>query len=143
MVDRRRLRLAGGALGGVLLIGLGWRALPTDACDASDLQLGGCDRPSEVRAALEADLRALEKLEGAYVKEHWTYMYMADELGFMPTKGVSVSISASQHGWAASATVPSLGKGRGCAIYVGEASGYKPTLMEGHDVRAGEIFCTE
>lgn len=134
--------MVGVALGGLLLTWVLWRAFPPVSCGSFGRLLARCDDSARAYAMLRADLKALRTLEEAYVAEHWTYTYITEDLGFIPTDGVTVSISASSDAWAASATLPALGERRGCSIYGDEGSQFGPRLIGEKKARPGKIFCT-
>lgn len=135
--------MSAAALAGTLLIVAAWRWLPPVACDSLGAAvLGRCDEAARHYATLKRDLEALRDLEEVHLTERWTYTHAAEDLGFIPSDGVEVSIAATGDGWTATATHAALGEGRGCAIYWGRSHDYRPRLMGESDVDAGEIFCT-
>jgi len=127
----------------VLVSLLAVRASREASCALAGLPLVSCDATAGRYAAMRRDLAALKRLEEAYVDEHWTYTYVAADLGFSQSAGVSVMISATQKGWAATATHADLDEGLGCAVYWEDGASFRPRLLEGREVDPGEIYCTD
>jgi len=90
-------------------------------------------------AAMKSDLKNLASQQEIYYSDAYAYTSSANDLGFVSSEGVTVSLSnVSNTGWAATATHSALATTEGCGIYYGNASA--PAL--GSPGQAGELACT-
>ena len=89
-------------------------------------------------AAMKSDLKNLASQQEIYYSDFYGYTTVQTDLGFVASDAVTVTIAASNTGWAATAVHSALTNGEGCAIYYGEG-----TTTADHGVtQAGEISCT-
>jgi len=91
-------------------------------------------------AAMKSDLKNLASQEEIYYADNYAYTTSATDLAFTNSEGVTVTISASTSGWAASATHSALGSSEGCGIYYGTATA--PTVGTATPTSPGEMACT-
>jgi type IV pilus assembly protein PilA len=90
-------------------------------------------------AAMKSDLKNLASQQEIYYSDNYTYTASVNELAFVNSDGVIVTIAGtSSSGWAASATHAALGSAEGCAIFYGTATApTSPTTP----TQPGEIAC--
>jgi type IV pilus assembly protein PilA len=90
-------------------------------------------------AAMKSDLKNLASQQEIYYSDNYTYTSSVNELAFVNSDGVIVTIAGtSSSGWAASATHAALGSAEGCAIFYGTATApTSPTTP----TQPGEIAC--
>lgn len=88
---------------------------------------------------VRADLDRLSGLEADYAREHERYTGNTFALGFSASEGVTVSLTATPTGWAATATHRELPSAEGCAVFVGTA---KPPTSPVSPEATGEVVCT-
>jgi prepilin-type N-terminal cleavage/methylation domain-containing protein len=91
-------------------------------------------------AAMKSDVKNLASQQEIYYADNYTYSAVPANLAFTNSEGVTVTISASTSGWAASATHSALGATEGCAIYYGTATA--PTVGTATPTSPGEVACT-
>jgi hypothetical protein len=110
----------------------------------------GCIRPFFRRCApfqrpyqawVKSDLKNLASQQEIYWSDNETYSADLQELGFVASDGVRLTVEAGPDSWSARATHDALGNQMACAIYWGETPPAELGLDE--DVVAGEIVCTE
>ena len=104
----------------------------------------------QISRALEIDSGTLLKNDEtkiksrvkAYTKRTDNYAYTTStvDLAFSNSEGVTVAVSATTSGWAASATHSALGAAEGCALYYGTATA--PTVGTATPTSPGEVACT-
>jgi Tfp pilus assembly protein PilE len=95
-------------------------------------------------AAIGNDLRNLGASQERFHQMHSQYSTSLDLLDFTPTEGVEIEVlEASPSGWAAWATHAALGEGKGCSLYLGNAS--PPPLPNGdpHGGASGMTRCAQ
>ena len=102
-------------------------------------------RWSESRAqaqvsALELELENLHAQQALYHADRGVFATSLEELGFTPSDGVRMSLSASPRGWSATAGHERLGPDRGCAVFHGVA--LAPTTPV-RPARRGRVACTQ
>ena len=90
-------------------------------------------------AAMKSDLRNLVSLQETRFAEHGGYTHDVESLGFRPSFGGTLVVSASALGWAAAAAHEALGGGEACAIYYGSATA--PT-SPARPTEPGTVACT-
>jgi hypothetical protein len=137
----RRFGLARTILYGFLLTPAILWSLPPQPC--------GCIRPLFVRcsggregayrAAMKSDLKNLASQEEIHFSDVGSYSSDLDEIQFVASNGVSVTVVMSVDGWGASSTHAALGDGSSCALYVGKEP---PPGMGLQKRMPGEIVCT-
>jgi len=91
-------------------------------------------------AALKSALKNLASQEEIYFSEHGTYTDNTVSLVFISSQGVTVTITASTDGWAATATHVALPSAYGCAIYHGTATAPTSPIQP---MRPDEPACTD
>ncbi len=91
-------------------------------------------------AAMKSDLKNLASQEEIYYADNYSYSTSTADLAFTNSEGVTVAITASTSGWAASATHSALGGSQGCAMYYGTASA--PTVGTATPTEPGALVCT-
>ena len=99
-----------------------------------------CSRERAYVAAIKSDLKNLASQEEIYYADQYAYTSSFEDLGFVPSQGVTIVLYSSQTGWTAWATHAALGPSEGCALYYGDAS--TPTFAEVEPSAPGEIACT-
>lgn len=93
--------------------------------------------------ALRVDLQNLVSKQEIYFSDHYRYApdKTDEDLGFMESRGVTVTIvSADANGWAATAVHESM-TGRGCAVFHGTAA--PPRIGGAAPADPGAIVCTD
>jgi len=91
-------------------------------------------------AAMKSDLKNLASQQEIYYSDSYAYTSSVNDLGFVSSEGVNVSLSnVSNTGWAATATHSALATSEGCGIYYGNATA--PTAPVAPS-QAGELACT-
>ena len=73
-------------------------------------------------AAMKSDLKNLSSQQEIHLEYEGHYSASFEELAFVHSDGVTVTIAASSSGWSGTATHAALGTGEGCAIYYGTAT---------------------
>ena len=89
---------------------------------------------------MKSDVKNLASQQEIYYADNYSYTTSTVDLAFTNSEGVTVAISASTSGWAASATHSALGGSEGCAIYYGTATA--PTVGTATPSAPGEVACT-
>jgi hypothetical protein len=120
-------------------------ALPAQPCGCIRTPFVRCSsygRESAYQAAMKSDLKNLASQEEIFYSDNYQYSADAEALGFVASNGVTVTVVAEDHGWAARATHAALGDHESCEMYYGyedaPANGFE--LLE--DVEPGELVCT-
>jgi prepilin-type N-terminal cleavage/methylation domain-containing protein len=90
-------------------------------------------------AAMESDLKNLASQQEVYYSDAYSYTTVTADLAFTSSDGVTVSSTATNSGWSASAVHAALGTTEGCAIYYGTATAPTAPITPS---AAGEIACT-
>jgi prepilin-type N-terminal cleavage/methylation domain-containing protein len=92
-------------------------------------------------AAMKSDLKNLASQQEIYYADGYEYSTSIDDLGFVESEGVTVTIASSNvsSGWSATAYHTALGTGVGCAIYYG--SGTAAPAAPAAPTAPGEIAC--
>ncbi len=91
-------------------------------------------------AAMKSDVKNLASQQEIYYSDAYSYSSAVTDLAFTNSDGVTVTISASASGWAATAVHAALGTGEGCAIYYGTATA--PSVGTATPTQPGEVACT-
>ena len=82
-------------------------------------------------AAMKSDLKNLATLQDLYHNTHYTYSTVANDLEFVISDGVTVTIGeADGTGWSASATHQGIPNGT-CALFHGGAAAVTPATTVG------------
>jgi prepilin-type N-terminal cleavage/methylation domain-containing protein len=93
-------------------------------------------------ASIVQDFRNLGASQERYHQMHYEYAVSLSDLDFESTLGVDVEVTeATTEGWAAVGTHTALEDGKGCSIYLGNASA--PPLPNGmpHTAGVGLVEC--
>jgi hypothetical protein len=90
--------------------------------------------------AMRWDLLNVSDRQALYFADRSSFASSPNELRFVGTEGVVVSLTATPEGWAGTASHEALGQEQGCAIFFGSASA--PTNPV-RPVSPGEVVCTE
>jgi prepilin-type N-terminal cleavage/methylation domain-containing protein len=91
-------------------------------------------------AAMKSDLKNLASQQEIYYSDEYLYSDDVDDLGFVNSDGVIVTVANSTgSGWAASAYHAALTTAEGCAIFYGTAA---PPTTPIQPSQPGEIACT-
>jgi prepilin-type N-terminal cleavage/methylation domain-containing protein len=91
-------------------------------------------------AAMKSDIKNLASQQEIYYADNYAYTTSTVDLAFSNSEGVTVAVSATTSGWAASATHSALGAAEGCALYYGTATA--PTVGTATPTSPGEVACT-
>jgi len=134
--------------GRVLLLALGLGpavlyALPAQPCGCFRtpfVRCSGGGRALAYRAAMKSDLKNLESQQEIYFSDHGAYSARVEDLAFVSSDGVHVTMHATDEGWAARATHDALGVLEGCAMYNGDAPAHGIDELAG--TGPGELACT-
>jgi len=139
-----RLRWVPGARALVLLLGLipaGLYAMPAQPCSCIRIPFVRCSSYGRERAylaALKSDLKNLGSQQEIFYSDNFTYSASHEDVAFVTSYGVSVTLFAAADGWAARATHVALPE-EACALYHGAST---HGIEELADVEPGELVCT-
>ena len=90
-------------------------------------------------SALSLELENLYAQQALHFADRGVFATSLEELGFVPSEGVRMSLTASPRGWSATARHDRLDPSHGCAVFHGVA------LAPTHPVRPavrGRVACT-
>jgi len=134
----RRFGLGRTLLASVALFPVYLWSLPPVTCSCFGPTFRRCDNSIRWEAAVKSDLKNLASQQEIYYSDFYTYSQNAEELGFVTSQGVTVTIFTTEGGWGAVAS-HQVTPERGCAIYWGE----QPLAANGlfGSGAPGEIVC--
>ena len=92
-------------------------------------------------AAMKSDLRNLAAQQELYYATEYSYSASLTDLSFVPSEAVTVTPTATNSGWSATATHQALDAAEGCAVYFGTATA--PTIGSVSPEAEGQIVCTK
>ena len=118
-------------------------ALPAQPCGCIRVPFMRCSstgRTSAYRVAMRSDLKNLASQQEIFFSDNGTYSSGHQDLAFVPSNGVHVTVHASAEGWAARATHEALPDSEACAMYYGSAPPNGIDDLE--DAGPGEHVCT-
>ena len=90
-------------------------------------------------AAIRSDLKNLASQEEIFFSDYERYSASSEEIGFVASMGVRVSLVASEDGWSASLQHEALEADQGCVMYFGDAP--TPTIDGVTPSMPGELVC--
>lgn len=137
----RRFGFARTALAGFMLIPAFLWSLPPRPCSCIRPPFVRCKSGLRYHAAMKSDLKNLASQQEIYFSDHGMYSYDWQELGFVQSDGVEITIVASPDRWTALATHSALGEGEACAIYTGTIPIQEWDVVQ--PSQPGEIACTK
>jgi len=118
-------------------------ALPAQPCSCIRTPFVRCSsmgRTTYYYAAMKSDLKNLASQEEIFFSDNDAYSASHQELTFVSSNGVKVTVYASAEGWAARATHDALPDSEACAMYYGNAPPHGIDALE--DVDPGTLACT-
>jgi hypothetical protein len=89
-------------------------------------------------AYAESDLKSLAIQQELYFEEHASYSTNLEELEYVSSNGIDVTLEATPTGWSALARFTS---GPTCTVYIGEVVRPPPTAWGAVPMAPGEIAC--
>lgn len=81
-------------------------------------------------ATMKSDLRNVAVAQEAYYSDNQTYASDVGQLAFRNSTNITVTVSGTQVGWAASASHPAA-NGRTCALFYGAVPPEAPAVASG------------
>jgi len=140
MSDRRGFVLIDVLMEGVALVGvlaiIGIAAVQVASAAASLSE----SRRNARFEVLRRDLEEVRARQAIHYADELSYSSSSEALRYAASSGVSVTISATGRGWAASATHSGLDVGEGCAVYTGHVP---PPNAPVTPPAPGQVACTD
>jgi len=115
-------------------------SLPPVSCGCLGPMFRRCSYDRGYSVAVRSDLKNLASQQEIYRDDNGVYSVSFTALGFVPSRGVRLTVFASHDAWGARAWHEALGEKEGCVIFVGEQAPAGLGLSD--DVPAGELVCT-
>lgn len=118
-------------------------ALPPQHCGCLRTPFVRCSsygRETAHFAAMKSDLKNLASQQEIFFSDHRAYSVLEDQLGFVSSNGVRVSLYATSQGWAARTTHDAFGETEWCAMYYGREPVHTVDELEG--VEPGTLVCS-
>jgi hypothetical protein len=125
------------------LVPAGLYALPAQSCGCFRTPFVRCSsvgREGAYFAAMKSDLKNLASQQEIFFSDYRAYSVRSEQLGFVSSNGVRVSLYASSEGWAAHATHDALGQVEWCAMQWGRAPSHPLEELDG--VESGALVCS-
>ena len=91
-------------------------------------------------AAMKGDLENLAERQALHFADEASFADSPEDLRFVGTEGVVVTLTASRDGWSGTASHAALGQDEGCAIFVGSTAAPTNPVRPGV---SGQVVCTE
>ncbi len=92
-------------------------------------------------AAVQSDLKNLSVQQEFYHADNYEYSASLADLNFVASEGVTVTPTATETGWSATATHEALADDEGCVMYSGDVTD-KPSMGDLTASDPGVVECT-